>query len=93
MDTVCGVAPGFSPACAALKGGATLSSQLLDTTLAAVSQGHDWAVIRPGGVGDPINLAQAYYQLPMVRAVIDSVLGSLAAHRVCRLVGGMCVLS
>ena len=37
MDTVCGVAPGFSPACAALKGGSTLSSQLLDTTLADCS--------------------------------------------------------
>ena len=28
------VAPGFSPACAALKDGATLSAYLLDTTLA-----------------------------------------------------------
>src|SRR5438876_9325397 len=34
MDNRPPVAPGLSPACAALKGGATLSTQLLDTTLA-----------------------------------------------------------
>ena len=36
LDNAAGVAPGFSPAFAALKGGATLSTQLLDTTLARI---------------------------------------------------------
>jgi len=37
LDNAAGVAPGFSPAFAALKGGATLSTQLLDTRLAQIS--------------------------------------------------------
>jgi len=40
MDNPAAVAPGFSPAIAALKGGATLSIQFLDTTLASGALRH-----------------------------------------------------